>query len=195
MNTEKKKPFYYKSSFIVLMYAGVMMALITLQVAMEIVLGLVEAGIITHWFFQNYINTNFELPMSAMAYIWTTICAAYVGVDRGAYAYKTATERRGLSDLGQPATLRKIITVSGFLFLYAVVANLMIDANFELTAFGTAFGSSMVLYVAGQKTIKLTSNMNGPVVAKEIVEEASEPKEKDAPPARHRRKHSGVALV
>jgi hypothetical protein len=89
------------------------------------------------------------------------LSAAYIGVDRTAYAIKTANTKRGQSDMGDPATIRHIIFISGLLALEALVCNGLVEADFQLDAFFTAFGTACTFYVAGQKAIKSVKYIDG----------------------------------
>ena len=111
--------------------------------------------------FMDFINGNLELPMQTISWFWMAISAAYIGVDRTAYAIKTANTKRGQSDMGDPATIRHIIIISGLLALEALICNGFVDADFQLDAFFTAFGTAITFYVAGQKAIKSVKYVDG----------------------------------
>lgn len=115
----------------------------------------------TNIVFADFINGNLVLPMEQVSWFWTAISAAYIGVDRVSYFVKTASEPAGQTDVGDPATLRRIILISGLLLLEAVVCNGFADADFQLSAFFTAFGTSVLLYVGGQKAIKTVKYVDG----------------------------------
>lgn len=115
----------------------------------------------TNIVFADFINGNLVLPMEQVSWFWTAISAAYIGVDRVSYFVKSANEPAGQTDVGDPATLRRIILISGLLLLEAVVCNGFVDADFQLSAFFTAFGTSVLLYVGGQKAIKTVKYVDG----------------------------------
>lgn len=161
--SENKTPFWYKTSFMVIAYAVVTAIVMLIQFALCLCLKF-------NWqtnniVFADFINGNLVLPMQTIAWFWMAISAAYIGVDRAAYAIKTANERSGQSDMGNPSTIRRIILISGLLTLEALVCNGFADADFELDAFFTAFGSSITLYVTGQKAIKSVKYIDGKIDA------------------------------
>lgn len=159
MEQLNKTPVWYKTSFMVVLYAVITAILMLVQLALHLCLKF-------DWqtmnpIFKDFINGNLELPMQTISWFWMAISAAYIGVDRTAYAIKTANTKRGQSDMGDPATIRHIILISGLLALEALICNGLVEADFQLDAFFTAFGTSITFYVAGQKAIKSVKYVDG----------------------------------
>lgn len=159
MEQLNKTPIWYKTSFIVVFYAIVTSILMVLQLALHLCLKFNWST--TNPIFRDFINGNLELPMQTISWFWMAISAAYIGVDRTAYAIKTANTKRGQSDMGDPATIRHIIFISGLLALEALICNGLVEADFQLDAFFTAFGTACTFYVAGQKAIKSVKYIDG----------------------------------
>lgn len=159
MEQLNKTPIWYKTSFIVVFYAVVTSILMVLQLALHLCLKFNWST--TNPIFRDFINGNLELPMQTISWFWMAISAAYIGVDRTAYAIKTANTKRGQSDMGDPATIRHIIFISGLLALEALICNGLVEADFQLDAFFTAFGTACTFYVAGQKAIKSVKYIDG----------------------------------
>ena len=159
MEQLNKTPIWYKTSFIVVFYAVVTAILMVLQLALHLCLKFNWST--TNPIFRDFINGNLELPMQTISWFWMAISAAYIGVDRTAYAIKTANTKRGQSDMGDPATIRHIIFISGLLALEALICNGLVEADFQLDAFFTAFGTACTFYVAGQKAIKSVKYIDG----------------------------------
>lgn len=159
MEQLNKTPIWYKTSFIVVFYAVVTSILMALQLALHLCLKFNWST--TNPIFRDFINGNLELPMQTISWFWMALSAAYIGVDRTAYAIKTANTKRGQSDMGDPATIRHIIFISGLLALEALVCNGLVEADFQLDAFFTAFGTACTFYVAGQKAIKSVKYIDG----------------------------------
>lgn len=111
--------------------------------------------------FADFINGNLTLPISNMGWIWCSICAVYCGADRASYAIKTSKMTSGKLDVGDPESLRRIIVLAGMLFAVAIICNGAVDAEFDLNAWSSAFGSSILLYVGGMKAIKSVKYVNG----------------------------------
>lgn len=111
--------------------------------------------------FADFLNGNLVLPISNMGWLWCSICAVYCGADRASYAIKSSKMTSGKIDVGDPESLRKIIIIAGVLFFIAIVCNGFADADFDLNAWSSAFGSSVLLYIAGMKTIKSVKYVDG----------------------------------
>ena len=159
MEQLNKTPIWYKTSFIVVFYAAVTSILMVIQLALHLCLKFNWST--TNPIFRDFVNGNLELPMQTISWFWMAISAAYIGVDRAAYAIKTANTKIGQADMGDPATIRHIIFISGLLALEALVCNGLVEADFQLDAFFTAFGTSCTFYVAGQKAIKSVKYIDG----------------------------------
>lgn len=159
MEQLNKTPIWYKTSFIVVFYALVTSILMVIQLALHLCLKFNWST--TNPIFRDFINGNLELPMQTISWFWMAISAAYIGVDRAAYAIKTANTKIGQADMGDPATIRHIIFISGLLALEALICNGLVEADFQLDAFFTAFGTSCTFYVAGQKAIKSVKYIDG----------------------------------
>lgn len=159
MEQLNKTPIWYKTSFIVVFYAVVTSILMVIQLALHLCLKFNWST--TNPIFRDFINGNLELPMQTISWFWMAISAAYIGVDRAAYAIKTANTKIGQADMGDPATIRHIIFISGLLALEALICNGLVEADFQLDAFFTAFGTSCTFYVAGQKAIKSVKYIDG----------------------------------
>lgn len=154
---ETKTPFYYRTAFMVGLYAFILAVCLLLQSVLQL---LVKYDIACFGFnLKSILNANFALPIETLSWFWTAICAAYIGVDRAKYAVKSAEMEVGKVDIGEPKKLRKTIVISGLLFLLAVLCNVITDADFDLNGFSSAFASSILLYVAGQKTISMTATL------------------------------------
>ena len=159
MEQLNKTPIWYKTSFIVVFYAVVTSILMVIQLALHLCLKFNWST--TNPIFRDFINGNLELPMQTISWFWMAISAAYIGVDRTAYAIKTANTKIGQADMGDPATIRHIIVISGLLAVEALICNGLVEADFQLDAFFTAFGTSCTFYVAGQKAIKSVKYIDG----------------------------------
>jgi hypothetical protein len=131
-------------------------------------------------FWVKFFNLNLQMPVSAMAYIWVGISSAYVGIDRVAYAVKSSTLEYGKTDVGSPQTLRKVILISGLLLLQGIIFNSVVDYDFDLPELASAFGTTVLLYIAGQKAVKITKYAgSGPDATPEQLQEAQNEKNVD----------------
>lgn len=158
-----KEKFYWKTSFMVFIYAAVLITMMFIQDIIYIVGNyseLIEKVKVDGFLF-NILNGQVGLPISSLSFLWVAVCAAYIGVDRAAYAIKSSKMISGETDVGDPATLRKIIFVSGLVLLFGCASNCFVDYDFELNSLASAFGSSILLYIAGQKAIKSVKYVDG----------------------------------
>lgn len=141
-----KSPIYYSSRFWAFLYAGILMAILTLQ----LVLGLIDKGVLP----KGVINTNLSLPMGFATWIWTFIISLFCGFDRLVDIKNTQQLSAGQVSIGDLDKLRKLIVVSILLFLYALACNSLVDKDFQLEALLSAVGSSIIIYISGNKLVK-----------------------------------------
>jgi hypothetical protein len=99
------------------------------------------------------VNLEMNVPLDLIASMWTALAAAYVGVDRAAMAISTFNEGYNHADYGDPKRLKLVIVLSFVIYVIALGLNTFVKADLALAPFAAAFGSSVLLYVAGQKTI------------------------------------------
>lgn len=157
----------WKTSFMVFLYAWILLSSLILQTVLLL-------GIQYGWCWAQYVNANFRFPINNMTLLWTIISASYIGVDRAAYCVRSAEMAVGQSDVGNPRTLRLVIGLSILFFVVAVAGNILVDADYDLTTLSTAIGTSISLYIAGQKAITLCKNVGTKTPTKE-----EKPKEAD----------------
>lgn len=155
----KKKSIFWRTSTWVYIYAMTAFISMSFQAAIYIAVkyNLQYNGIM----FGEILNSNLTMPISNIGWLWCSICAVFCGADRASFAIKTAHLESGKMDIGDPSQLRKIIVVAGFLALFACFCNGFVDAEFDLNAWSSAFGSSVLLYVGGMKACKSVQYVNG----------------------------------
>lgn len=149
-----KKKARWRTSFMVFAYAGILFLCLLLQT-------FVYLGVQYGWAWAHYFNSAFTLPIDNMTFIWTIICSAYIGVDRAAYCVRSAEMIAGESDIGNPGVLRTVIVLSVLFFFIAVACNIFVNANYDLVTLSTCVGTSMSLYITGQKALTLCKNVDG----------------------------------
>lgn len=170
-----KTPLFYKTSFYVSIYALVCAITMLLQI-IAIFVTTKNFGNFNNFFLVRFlkiiVNPKTALPIETLNSLWVAISAVYIGTDRATFAWKTANLAQGKMDVGDPSKARKIIFCSGLLMLEGFVFN-TIDGDFDfgLEQLASAFGTSTLLYIAGMKTIRLTSNSNGEVKKEEEKDE------------------------
>lgn len=156
---KNRTPIYFKTSFWVFAYAIAFLLIMLVQTGIGLLqIEETKAFLLQRFseveFIVNILNGNVNMPLKSLSAFWIAICAAYVGVDRTAYALKSARISVGNTDVGDPHTLRYVMVISFIILMAGVISNAFVDYDFQLENLGAAFGSSVALYIAGQKAIK-----------------------------------------
>jgi hypothetical protein len=102
-----------------------------------------------------FLNQEFVLPMDIITSLWTAIAAGYVGLDRGMFAIdglKNGNKIEAFTESKRKHMIH-IILLSFFIYVLAVILNIIFNANLSLTPLATAFGSTILCYVLGNKVI------------------------------------------
>ena len=107
------------------------------------------------------LNVNLKVPLEVMTTGMIAICAGYCGVDRAAFAISSANLEHGVSNVGNPASLRRVIYWTSFVFVEAIAISLFFDSEMPLAQLGTSLSSSVLLYVVGNKAITICGNIDG----------------------------------
>jgi hypothetical protein len=100
------------------------------------------------------LNDKFTLPLDIIVWIWTVMAAGYIGVDRTVFFAVTLKGNFGEINVGNPNHLHHIIIESGILYGLAIFLNLIFNIDLQLTPLCAAFGSTVLFYVLGHKSIK-----------------------------------------
>lgn len=150
----------WQTSFMVFAYAAILFFCLVLQTVFLL-------GLKYGWSWASYVNPDFRLPIDNLTLIWTIICSAYIGIDRAAYCVRSAEMISGEGDVGNPATLRVVIVLTVGFFFLAMGCNIFVDADYDLVTLSTAVGTSMSLYITGQKALRICKNVNGKTISSE----------------------------
>jgi hypothetical protein len=113
-------------------------------------------------FLNTFLNQNFVLPMDIISGFWAAISAAYVGVDRGMFmidGFKNGQDI-GAFDTDKIKHLTLVIILGLAIYVLAAGLNLFFDAELALAPLVTSFGSSVLLYVVGNKAIKASQTLS-----------------------------------
>ena len=121
-----------------------------------------------------------SIPLEIFAWGLLAICAGYSGIDRASLATKSSLMEVGTCDMGDPAKLRSVIYLLFAVFVESVALNfffgqdltkvLIIEGseiervypglNLPLEGVSSALMSTIVMYVLGNKSIRLTQTMD-----------------------------------
>ena len=162
-----KKHFWQQSRFWVIFYAVVVLIFLCLN----FVLGILNNFNIKFFnkTLNELVNGNIELPISVFSYGWTALISFYCCSDRIVDIAKTTKLSIGQMSMGDLEKMRGMISISFLLLVFSTVFNCLVDRNFELTAFASAFAMTIISYVVGNKAVKasaffgkeIDSNENG----------------------------------
>lgn len=147
----KKRPLTQKTSTFVSAYVllvGILMVVQILPLHFTQLFGLT-------------LNDKLSIPLDVMTTGMIAICAGYCGIDRAAFAISSANLEHGVSNMGNPESLRKVIYWTSFVFVEAVCINLFFNSPMPLVQLGTSLSSSVLLYVVGNKAITMCGNIDG----------------------------------
>lgn len=146
-----KKHIWYSSNFWVVLYAIILILLIVLQ----LVLGFLDNNLIPlPEGLTQFVNNQVQLPMAVAAWFWVALISAYCGFDRYVNLKETQHLSMGQMSLGNLSRLRFMMVLSLMVFIFSLASSFAVDKNFELVQFFSAFGSSVLLYISGNKLIK-----------------------------------------
>lgn len=154
----RKKPFWYRTSFYVFLYAFILAILMLMQAAISLCVKMDLT--INNVVLMDFINGSLVLPINSMAWIWLGIASIYVGADRTMMFFKNIQETNTVYNMGEPKILRKVIFIAGILLLIAITCNGISDADFNLDAFASTFGTTILFYIAGQKAVATSKTLN-----------------------------------
>jgi hypothetical protein len=149
--------FVQRTSFIVFWFATVL-AVVLLMQALPALFVFISTNF---GIFLPQLNLALKMPVDLTAWFYMAMSAAYTGVDRFAYYRQSSKLKYGQANVGNPEKLRRVIFVSFLLFVEASLLELIISAPMPLEALMSAFGSTCLLYVTGQKGIRAAGSNEG----------------------------------
>jgi hypothetical protein len=162
-----KERFYWKTSFWIGLYFFVTLVVIGLQMA---ACWVYSSEALVEYLQENirlaeFINTGLNLPITEFLTLWVGIVSVYVGIDRAQFTLESTHMISGEADYGDPSKLRKVILLCGVLLTATIIGETLKDgsgAEFGVSQAAVAFGTTIMLYVAGQKAISMAKVANGP---------------------------------
>ena len=151
MSKTNKKPIWYSGRFWVTLFMVVVSSLLVVQ-ALPLFM--------TEFYGQKF-NDDFKLPLDVISWSYMALISLYVGTDRLEKIISTKEIPYGEVFMGDMKKLRRIIVISLLIFLESLVFSRMLNADFGMTGFFSAFASSVILYVSGNNGIQTMGNING----------------------------------
>lgn len=148
----KKTPIYYSSRF----WVGLYFAVYSLFLTIQFVLGTLEYANILNLpeSILKIINGETKLPLETLSWGWTAIVSLYCGFDRFVDIKNTINLIPGKMNFGDLAKLRHIILMSLFLLILSTIFSFITKSDYQLTSNATAFITTTLIYVSGNKLIK-----------------------------------------
>lgn len=165
--SKKRDKLYWKTGFWVNLYFVVTLIVISLQICACWVYSSesLQKLLAEHIKFAEFINAGLNLPITEFLTLWIGIVSAYIGIDRAQFAYESTRLISGEADYGDPGKLRRTIVLCGVLLFATIAGETLKDgsgADFAVSQAAIAFGTSIMLYIAGQKAISMAKVTNGP---------------------------------
>ena len=162
-----KEKFYWKTSFWIGLYFFVTLIVIGLQMVACWVYSseALTEYLQNHVKFAEFINAGLNLPIPEFLTLWVGIVSVYVGIDRAQFTLESTHMVSGEADYGDPSKLRKVILLCGILLVATIIGETLKDgsgAEFGVSQAAVAFGTTIMLYVAGQKASSMAKVANGP---------------------------------
>lgn len=150
-----KKYIWFESRFWVVLYAIVVAVMMCMQLTLGIMQG--HQVVFDSKVLNDFVNGNLNLPMTVMSYGWTALISFYCCADRVVDVAKTTKLQIGQVSMGDLAKLRGMIILSLLLFAMAVAFNFLVDKDFDLSAWASAFVMTVISYVVGNKAVKASA--------------------------------------
>ena len=178
MRNTKRKPKVWSTHYWVVLYTIFYMVLTIFYCLPRLLVQLIDYfGVEAAWLSA---TATSGIPLEIFAWGLLALCAGYAGVDRAALATKSSLMEIGSCDMGDPAKLRRVIYLLMAVFIESVVLNLCFGEDFTKTitsstgeaikvypglklpleGVSSALVSTMVIYVLGNKSIRLTQSMD-----------------------------------
>lgn len=163
------KKFFYSTTFCVYLYVILYIILTVVYCLPRLLAEFSHVNV-------SRMTETFTFPLEIFAWGLVIICSAYCGIDRASMAVKTSMMEMGSCDIGNVANLRRVIVILFLIFIENLVLNLFLGHPFTVVS-GTgkqvfngielpmegitsALVSTLVIYVAGNKAIQFTQNVD-----------------------------------
>jgi len=152
-----RKPLHKTTYFYVILFGIFVAFSLCLQVFIPFLQMMVRHDLLNgnFQFLLSLVNQNFNLPMDVISSFWAAISAAYVGLDRAAFAIDALNKGPNTSAFNETKMrhLHQVLWMSFIIYALAVLLNTFFDAELALTPLLISFGSMMLLYVSGNKVV------------------------------------------
>ena len=138
--------------------------------------------------YMNHIYAGFSFPIDIFSWGLVAVMSGYSGIDRAAMATKSSMMQIGKADMGNPQHLQSVIKIMFVILLEAMSLHFFFGndkeingvlykgINVPLEAISTAFVSTVSIYVMGNKSIRLTQNLDRTKDTQNWADEKSEVK-------------------
>ena len=178
-NEDKKTPITWSTHFWVIAYTIGYMVLTVLYCLPRLLVQIMGPNFNPWWLSA---TATSGIPLEIFAWGLLAICAGYSGIDRASLATKSSMMEVGCCDMGDPAKLRSVMYLLCAVFIENVALNFFFGQDFTkmiatenagelvervypglrlpLEGVGSALMSTIVVYVLGNKSIRLTQTMD-----------------------------------
>lgn len=174
MNQLKRKKKSFSTSAWITTYAAFYMVLTVIACIPRLVVMFADPVWVT-----THISPDFYdvIPLEVFAWGMLIAFSGYCGIDRSVFAVKTSFMEMGTADFGSPKKLRKVIYLVFAIFCETLLLNLFFGIDYTLvlndetsivypgikiplTQIGSTLASCFTCYVLGNKSIRITQQMD-----------------------------------
>lgn len=168
----KKKNILWSTHNWVILYTVVFMFLILLYCLPNILIRILPMEFLPILVIYLGPDATSAIPLEIFSWGLVAIVAGYSGIDRAGLAVKTSLMEIGTCDMGNPAQTRVSIYLLCLVFVEILILNFCLSTNFivegvefsglqiPMTGVSSALVSTVVVYVLGNKSIRLTQNID-----------------------------------
>lgn len=179
---KNKKPIVFSTGAWVTMYTIGFMILTLVYSLPRILMQFLPVDTATKFAIWIGESATMGIPLEIFSWGLLALTSLYAGIDRAAMATKTSMMEIGSADMGDPAKLRKTIYLIFIVFIETVILNFLFNReisipleytagevtkyavygglNLSLEGISSALVSCITIYVAGNKAIRLTQNID-----------------------------------
>lgn len=177
-NSIRKKPRTWSTNFWVVAYTILYMVMTVLYCLPRLLIQLTDyLHVEAAWLSA---TATSGIPLEIFAWGLLALCAGYAGIDRAALATKSSLMEVGTCDMGDPSKLRKVIYLLFLVFAESTILNFFFGEDFTKTIItqqgettrvyaglslplegvSSALVSTIVIYVLGNKSIRITQSVD-----------------------------------
>lgn len=174
MADKKKKKKVYSTSFWITAYAVFYMILTVIACIPRLIVMFADPNWVINTISPDFYNV---VPLEVFAWGMLICYSGYCGIDRSVFAVKSSFMEMGSADYGDPKKLRKVIYLVFAVFCETLILDLFFGMDYSmvledetvltypgikipLTQIGSTLASCFTCYVIGNKSIRVTQQVD-----------------------------------